>query len=148
MIIGQHAGKIDEKSRIAFPRKFRLALNDRLLITRGFERSLIIVSEKSWQSLLQGTENKPFTQSNVRQIQRFLLGGATLLELDGKGRFILPDYLKQFAGIMSDVIFLGLANYVELWDKEKWEAYSETMNKTIAYVAENLTEREKNDRVS
>lgn len=143
MIIGQHAGKIDEKSRIAFPRKFRSILNDRLLITRGFERSLIIVSEKSWQSLLQGTENKPFTQSSVRQIQRFLLGGATLLELDVKGRFILPDYLKQFAGITNDVIFLGLASYVELWDKEKWEAYSETMNKTIAYVAENLTGGEK-----
>ena len=56
MLIGQHEGKIDAKGRTAFPKKLREIIGDKLIITLGYENSLIIVSEDGWKALLEGTE--------------------------------------------------------------------------------------------
>src|SRR3989338_8072313 len=124
MLIGQYEAKIDAKGRAAFPKKLREIIGEKLIITLGYENSLIIVSETGWKALLEGTEGKPFIEKPARETQRFLLGGATFVELDPKGRFVVPDYLRRFAKIKGQVIFLGLSRYVELWGKEVWDEYS------------------------
>jgi MraZ protein len=146
MLIGQHEGKIDDKNRIAFPKKFREILGDKLIITFGYENSLIIVSEKNWKALLEGTEGKPFIQSEARETQRFLLGGASNVELDSKGRFVLPAYLRGFGKVKNEVVFLGLSRYVELWDKEIWEEYRVNLEKNIDRISQRLVESEKNEK--
>ena len=73
MLIGQYEGKVDVKGRTAFPKKFREILGDKLIVTQGYENSLIVVSEENWKALLEGTEGKPFIQSETRETQRFLL---------------------------------------------------------------------------
>lgn len=141
MLIGQFSSKVGEKFRVAFPKRFREVLGDKLIVTYGFESSLIVVSETNWKSLLSGTEDKPFLLSGARDTQRFLLGGASIVELDSQGRFILPEYLRQFGGIGDEVVFVGLYRYVEAWDRKKWIAYQEKMQKNISEVAEKLIEK-------
>lgn len=143
MLLGQFEGKVGEKSRTAFPKRFRDILGDKLIITQGFEKSLIVVSQEGWKALLEGTEGKPFTTNIARDTQRFLLGRAMFAELDEKGRFILPEYLKEYANISSDIIFLGLSRYVEIWDKKHWEEYHSELSKNISTIAEKLTESNK-----
>lgn len=143
MLIGQHDGKIDTKGRSALPKKFREVLGDKLIITFGYENSLIIVSQENWKALLEGTEGRPFIESDTRETQRFLLGGATAVELDDKGRFILPAYLREFAKIKNDVIFLGLSRYVEIWDKNRWGQYQKNLEKNIDTISQRLVEKEK-----
>ena len=144
LLLGQHIGKVGGKGRIAFPKKFREILGDQLIVTQGYENSLIVVSEKGWQSLLEGTEGKPFTAKAIRETQRFILGGASAVSLDGKGRFILPAYLRTYADIKDEVIFLGLSRYVEIWDKERWETYNQNLEHNIEDIAERLEgEKEK-----
>lgn len=138
MLIGQFNGVVGLKNRIAFPKKFREALGDTLIITQGYEHSLIVVSESGWKALLEGTENKPFIQLEARETQRFLLGGATFVELDPKGRFVLPSYLKEFGKIENEIVFLGLSRYVEIWDKKRWEEYSIRLGDTIDTIAKRL----------
>ncbi len=139
MVLGQYEGKVGEKSRIAFPKRFREVLGDKLIITQGFESSLIVVSEAGWKALLEGTEGKPFTSRATREMQRFLLGNATFIELDDKGRFILPEYLKRFASITEDVLFIGLSRYVEVWSRIQWEEYQKLLTKNITSIAEKLS---------
>lgn len=138
MLIGQYDGRIGEKYRIAFPKKFRSYLGDSLIITKGFESSLIIVSEKNWKTLLEGTAGQPFTSFSTRQMQRFLLGGASSIELDTKGRFIIPEYLRSYASITDDVVFLGLERYVEVWSKKSWKKQTEEIETKIESIAERL----------
>ena len=140
MVLGQYEGSVGEKGRVNFPKKFREVLGDSLIITHGYEKSLIIVSQKGWKALLEGTEGKPFIQAEARETQRFLLGGATSIELDSKGRFIMPLYLRSFAEIKNEVVFLGLSRYVELWDKNRWREYSKNLEKNIDVIAKRLTE--------
>lgn len=142
MLLGQYEGRMGAKGRVALPKKFREILGDKLIITRGYENSLIIVSFEGWKALLEGTEGRPFIQSETRETQRFLLGSATDVELDSKGRFIIPLYLRGFAEIKSEVIFLGLSRYVEMWDRGKWEEYSKNLEKNIGQISQRLVDQE------
>ena len=143
MLIGQHNGKIDNKGRSALPKKFREVLGDKLIITFGYENSLIIVSQENWKALLEGTEGRPFIEQDTRETQRFLLGGAANVELDNKGRFILPNYLREFGKIKDNVVFLGLSRYVEIWDSNRWSQYQKNLEKNIDTISQRLVEKEK-----
>lgn len=138
MLIGQYGGTIGEKNRIAFPKKFRDELGDNLIITQGFEGSLIVVAEASWKSLLEGTEGMPLTDLSTRETQRFLLGTATEVELDEKGRFVLPTHLKEYGSLSGEIVFLGISRYVEIWDKKKWEEHNNVLVGTITNIADRL----------
>lgn len=145
MLIGQYSGSLGAKNRIGFPKKFRDELGDKLIITQGFEKSLIVVSEEGWKALLEGTEGKPFIQKATREMQRFILGGASLVELDDKGRFVLPDYLKKYAEASSEIVFVGQARYVEIWDKRRWDEYSKELTENAAEVAERLSGEDRSE---
>lgn len=138
MLLGQYRGTIGDKGRIAIPKKFREILGDNLIITFGYENSLIVVSEQGWKTLTEGTEGRPFIHSQTRDTQRFLLGGATLVSLDNKGRFVIPSYLRSFAGIGDEVVFLGLSRYVEMWDSKRWLAHQKFLEKNIESIAKKL----------
>lgn len=140
MLIGQYHTKISPKGRMAFPKKFREILGDSLVVTVGYENSLMVVSAKEWQSLVESTENKPFILNSARDTNRFLLGEATEIELDEQGRCVLPNYLRTHARIGEEVVFLGLSKYVEVWDKQAWNEYQQTLNQNIGKIAEKLSE--------
>ncbi len=146
MLLGQFGGVVGEKSRIALPKKLREIIGNELIITLGYENSLIIVSETGWKALLEGTEGRPFIEKPARETQRYLLGGATFIELDTKGRFVIPDYLRRFAKIKGEVIFLGLSRYVELWDKEIWETYRLNLEKNIDKISTKLIDKDTKDK--
>src|SRR3989338_1593124 len=146
MLLGQYEGKVGEKSRIALPKKLREIIGSKLIITLGYENSLIIVSEEGWKALLEGTEGRPFIEKPARETQRYLLGGATFIELDTKGRFVIPDYLRRFATIKGEAVFLGLSRYIELWDKGIWESYRQNLEKNIDKISEKLINKEKDTR--
>ncbi len=140
MLIGQYESRIGEKHQAGLPKKFRETLGDNLIITKGFENCLIIVSEDNWKTLLEGTEGKPFTNKSTRELQRFLLGNATSIELDQKGRFVVPEYLRKFARIEEDIIFVGVQRFVEVWNKKDWDEHQEHLAKNIESIAEKLTD--------
>jgi MraZ protein len=140
MLLGQYESRIGEKHQLGLPKKFRDVLGEKLIITKGFENCLIIVSEENWKTLLEGTEGKPFTSKSTRELQRFLLGNASYVDLDSKGRFVVPEYLRHFAHINTDVIFVGIQRFVELWDKKSWEEHQKELNGKIETIAERLSE--------
>lgn len=139
MLIGQYRAKVSEKNQVAFPKRFREELGEKIIVTKGLDRNLIIVSLESWKTLLEGTEDKAFTDKNSREVQRFLLGNATEITLDSQGRFVLPDYLRRHAKIGREVVFAGIERFVEVWDKGLWEAHQEELAKNISSVAERLS---------
>jgi MraZ protein len=142
MLIGQFESRIGEKHQAGLPKKFRDVLGDKLIVTKGFENCLIIVSEENWKTLLEGTEGKPFTSKSTREMQRFLLGNASDVDLDTKGRFVIPEYLRNFANITEDIIFVGISRFVEVWDKKHWEETQRELAKNIDSIAEKLSVRQ------
>jgi len=144
MLIGQYKAKVSPKGRIAFPKKFREELGDSLIITVGYENSLMVVSGKDWKSLIESTENKPFIMGTARNTNRFLLGEASEIDLDEQGRFVMPPYLRDYAKIKDEVIILGLNKYVEVWDAATWNEYQKYLNDHIGEIAEKLSQVNEN----
>ena len=144
MLIGRHDSKIDEKNRISFPKKFRKELGDSLIITQGFEGSLIVISVNQLKLLLEGTEGKPIIDKKARETERFLLGSAEEVTLDDKGRLILPEHLRIYAGLTGEVSCLGIIRYVQIWDKKRWEEHNQELIKQIEPITEKLA---KNDEL-
>ena len=140
MLLGQVNNKLDNKNRLSFPYRFRKEMGDKFIITQNMEGSLLMVSANRWKTLLEGTENKPFTIAEARETQRFLFGSAVEVELDEKGRFILPEHLKIYSGISSEAVFVGVYNRVEIWEKKRWEDYNKThLIKNISQITQKLS---------
>lgn len=141
MLIGQYDSKISQKFQTSLPKKFREVLGDKLIITQGFENCLIIVSEENWKVLLEGTEGKPFTNKSTREIQRYLLGNASYVSLDAKGRFVIPEFLRNYAKLEEDIVYAGIQKFVEVWNKTDWTNHQVELSKSIESIADKLDAR-------
>ncbi len=61
-------------------------------------------------------------------IKRWLFSGAGELVPDKQGRVLIPSDLRVFAGLIKDVVVIGLDDKAEIWDKELWDAQQNNMN--------------------
>jgi len=60
------------------------------------------------------------------------------MEIDKQGRILIPDYLKEYAGLRKNVIIAGLYNRLEIWDETKWNQYKKSAEKNTDEIAEQL----------
>lgn len=140
MFIGEHQHTIDQKGRLAVPVKFRSQLGGGAVVTRGLDHCLFIYTEIEWQELAKKLMNLPLTQSNSRAFVRLMMAGASQVTLDSQGRILLPDYLRQYAGLKKSVIVAGLYNRLEIWDQLAWEQYKQKTETDSNDIAERLTD--------
>lgn len=144
MFQGQHIVKVGSSFRVAFPISFREKLGEKIIITYGFEGSLIATSESNWDSLYKKEiEGKSFLLPEVRDIRRFFLGGISSLDFDKQGRFIIPEYLREYADITlaTEVSFVWQKEYIEIWSMEIWKERQKNVLKNISIIAENLSKK-------
>jgi MraZ protein len=138
MFIGEFQHSIDEKGRLAIPRKFRKELDNGAIVTRGLDSCLFVYPVKQWKVLAEKLAALPFSTSRNRKMQRFFLAGATDVEADGQGRVVLPEHLRAYAGIRKEVIVIGLFDRVEIWDVDAWNSHKAQTNKDADMIAEEL----------
>jgi MraZ protein len=140
MFIGEYQHSIDIKKRLSLPAKFRRELGKKVVITRGFESCLVIYTQEQWKNVMEELKNLPTGRAETRKFTRAILGGAVEVSLDKLGRILIPDYLKEYAGLKKNVTVCGLSNKLEVWDSERWETYRKRAEADIDKVAENLPE--------
>lgn len=140
MFIGEYQHNIDEKGRMAVPAKFRSQIGKGAIVTRGLDRCLFIFTETEWQELAKKLVALPLAQANSRAFARLMLAGAMEVELDGQGRILLPDYLRQYAGLKRQAVVAGVYNRLEIWDEEAWQQYKARTESNSNEIAEKLSE--------
>ncbi len=138
MLLGEVIYKVGQKHRLALPKKFRQILGDRLIVTRGYEGCLVIVSDAEWQPLIAEVDNASFLDSNARTSARFLLGGANELVLDSQGRFVVPETLYEHAKLGQEVVFVGLGKWIEVWDAKRWQEMQQQLSTDGSAIAQKL----------
>jgi MraZ protein len=126
MFLGEYTHTIDDKGRLTIPAKFRGELAAGLVVTRGFDQNLMLFSMDGWQSLADRITQRPLADEDMRAFRRRVFAGAVDLEPDRQGRILLPQYLRDFAGMNSDVVVAGMYDYVELWSAETWVSVRES----------------------
>lgn len=144
MIIGEYRSKIGEKKRVSLPKKFRDELGEEIILTRGYEDSLILVNKQMWSKIAGEVVNGSFINKNIRDTSRFLVGGATEVSIDKQGRFLVPEALFEHASLKQDVVFIGLVNWIEVWDRQKWDERLKYLKSNGEEIANELSKMNPN----
>jgi len=138
MLIGQYEHTIDNKKRLALPAKFRGELGDKVIVTKWLEGCLAVFTEAEWKPWSEKLVSMTVSQAEARSFARTILAGAMEVALDKLGRILVPDYLKNYAGLKKNVIICGLSNRLEVWDSEKWEKYNSQAEKGVDEIVSKL----------
>ncbi len=140
MLIGEYRHTIDAKKRVAVPANFRKELGKKIVMTRGLDNCLFVYPLASWQKVSEQLKGLSMGQADARGFNRFMLAGATPTDIDGMGRILIPDYLKDFADLKTKVVIAGINDRVEIWDEKRWKDYTERIEKQADALAEKLGE--------
>ena len=122
MLIGSYQHNMDLKGRVTTPSKFREDLGDKFYVCKGLNSCLLVYSEQGFTALMEKVSEK--AMSSAGDIQRFLLSGATEVEPDKQGRILIPQNLREHAGIEKEVTIIGVGTRAEMWNTEKLEEYN------------------------
>lgn len=140
MLIGEYRHTLDEKNRLSLPAKFRKELGSKVVITNGLDSCLFIFSKNEWAKFSEELSKLSLVEGDKRKFTRFMLGGASEVDIDANGRILLPDFLKEFANLKSRVIVTGVHSRAEIWSEKAWEDYKKAVQKDIDVLAEKLGE--------
>lgn len=142
MFYGEYVHAIDRKGRLILPAKFREAAKahfvEKFFVTRGLDKCLFMFSEEEWKTQEGKFKAIPFTQAQARTFNRLYFSGAVEVAPDSQGRLLLPQYLKDFAGIKRDVVIVGVSNRIEIWSKDKWTEFYGNSQQSFEEIAEKL----------
>ncbi|MFZ5553736.1 MAG: division/cell wall cluster transcriptional repressor MraZ [Bacteroidota bacterium] len=124
--IGEFDCRLDDKGRFVLPSVVKKQLDpadhDQFVINRGFEGNLNLYPMKEWEKLMAKVNRRvnEFSEKG-RRFLRQLRNGATPVSLDSSGRILIPPSLAGYAGLSKDLMVIGATDYIELWDKVKYE---------------------------
>jgi MraZ protein len=140
MLIGQYTHNIDDKNRISLPAKFRKEIGKKVVITHGLDNCLFLYPLKEWEKIAEKLAGLSMGQADTRGFNRFMLAGAMDVDVDSVGRMLIPEHLKGFAKLDREVVFTGVHNRIELWNKAAWEEYKKKIESSADSLAEKLGE--------
>ncbi len=126
MLIGEYSHNIDPKGRMIFPAKLRDDLGESFVVTKGLDDGcLYVYSSKEWSRIEEHIKQLPMAKA--RALQRFLFSSACLVEPDKQGRILIPQVLRDYAGLEKDAMVIGASVRAEIWAKDKWTQVCESM---------------------
>ncbi len=140
MLIGEYTHTQDEKKRISLPSKFRKELGKKVVITHGLDNCLFLYTMKEWGAIAEKLGGLSMGAADTRGFNRIMLAGAVEIEIDSNGRVLIPEFLREFAGLQSKVVFAGVHTRVEVWNEDRWKEYKTRILKSADQLAEKLGE--------
>jgi MraZ protein len=138
MFLGEYEHNMDDKGRLAVPARFREALGDGIVVTRGFERCLMGFPRARWDKLAEQVSALSLGQGDARNLRRLLFSGAADVQLDRQGRILIPQNLREYAGLSDQVIVAGLNTHFEIWSADRWGEVLDTLDVMGSAIAEQL----------
>ena len=138
MFMGEYNHTVDAKGRLIVPAKFREALGEEFVVTKGLDGCLFVYPMEEWKNIEEKFRNIPLTTKDARKFSRFFFSGAATCEVDKQGRILIPTVLREFAGLQKDAVLAGVFNRIEIWSKERWleESEYDDMDEVAEHMAE------------
>ncbi len=149
LLTGTYRRSVDEKQRIAIPKKLRTAFKKQdsasdsadsadqsLYIAPGTDRSLAIYTEWSFSILAKKLQAGSPTGQDHRAFSRMFFARIQRAETDAQGRIRLEPELYALAGLGSEVVLVGVGDRVEIWDAARWDEYQTEQQAKFDELAE------------
>jgi transcriptional regulator MraZ len=137
MFVGTNQNSIDEKGRLTLSAKWRSELASGVVITRGLDKCLFIFSKPKYELIAHEIDAQGLALADVRAFARHLAAMAEVAEPDKQGRIIIPQNLREFAGLNGDAVVIGVINRLEVWNPATYKEH----NSHIESDADGMAER-------
>jgi MraZ protein len=125
--LGEYEVTLDAKGRFLLPAKLLGQLPDgvatNFVINRGFDDCLHLYPMQNWLLVSSEIEDLPDHDDHNRKLKKFFNYGVTTAELDSANRILLPAPLKEYAGLVKDVVLTASKKRIEIWDKTKYHQF-------------------------
>ena len=141
MFFGEFDYKIDEKSRVPIPPKFRSALKDGVVLAPGVEKCIAVYTLAEWKKLAATLTGSSVTPNKLRRLNRAFFASAFSTNIDGQGRIALPAPLREHAEIVDEVVVAGANTYLEIWNKVLWGEEKGISQQQAWQIIESLEDR-------
>lgn len=127
MYRGLNAINLDEKGRLTLPTRYRdnfysYADNEVVVTIDTEEKCLLLYPLPDWEEIEAKIEALPSFNPAARRVQRLLIGHAAEISIDASGRVLLPQVLREYAGLEKQVMLVGQGKKFEIWSAVNWEA--------------------------
>lgn len=138
LLLGTYTPKIDAKGRMALPAKFRSQLGQGLVMARGQERCVYLLSFDEFRRIASQIQRVSVGNKAAREYLRVFLSGAVDQQPDKQGRVLVPQMLRDYANLGSDVVVIGVGTRAELWNKDTWESYLAEKEEGYSDIADDV----------
>ncbi|CRK51876.1 Protein MraZ [Rhodococcus sp. RD6.2] len=125
MFLGTYTPKLDDKGRLTLPAKYRDALAGGLMVTKGQDHSLAVYPREEFETLARRAAAASRSNPEARAFVRALAAGADEQRPDAQGRITLSPGHRRYAGLTKDCVVVGSVDFLEIWDAQAWNAYSD-----------------------
>jgi MraZ protein len=125
LLTGTHPRTLDDKKRLALPRRTRELLGNPglLFLTPGPDQCLWVYTQEALERLAEKLDQAPAADAEARVFRRLYFAQTEAVDVDRTGRILVPDRLAQFAGLQHEVVLIGVRDHLELWDARRWQQY-------------------------
>ncbi|HLJ97492.1 MAG TPA: division/cell wall cluster transcriptional repressor MraZ [Gemmataceae bacterium] len=125
LLTGTHPRSLDDKKRMALPRRVREQLEEpeTLFVTPGPDQCLWLYTKAGLEQLAAKLDQAPATDAEARVFRRLYFAQTEAVDVDRSGRVLIPERLVQFAGLRHEVVLIGVRDHLELWDAQRWQQY-------------------------
>lgn len=140
MFLGEYQHSLDDKGRLVLPAKFRDQLADGLVVTKGQDRCVFVFPASRWELEVEKVNSLARTVPRNRNFARAFFASASDQQLDRQGRIQVPAVLRSYADLDKDVVIVGVAERIEVWNTEAWARLSADADEMFADIQEALSE--------
>ena len=125
LLLGTYTPKIDAKGRMALPAKFR-------------SRCVYLLPFDEFRRIASQIQRVSVGNKAAREYLRVFLSGAVDQQPDKQGRVLVPQMLRDYANLGSDVVVIGVGTRAELWNKDTWESYLAEKEEGYSDIADDV----------
>lgn len=138
MLMGEFEHALDSKGRLFVPAKMRENLGTPFVVTKGVDGCLDVYPMEAWEKLKNSFATKMMPKHKMRDVSRFIFGGACEVEPDKQGRILLPANLRTYAQIGETALIVGVGSKAEIWDAQRYAEYTKEVEADVADMIEEL----------
>ena len=138
LMLGTYTPKIDAKGRMALPAKMRAQLGTGIVMARGQERCVYLLPAMEFRRIAMQIQRTSMGDKAARDYLRVFLSGAVDQDPDKQGRVLVPQMLRDYANLGSDIVVIGVGTRAEIWNREAWETYLADKEQGYADIADDV----------
>ena len=137
LLLGTYTPKIDAKGRMALLQISQPA-GPGMVMARGQERCVYLLPQSEFRRIALQIQRTSMGNKAARDYLRVFLSGAVDQEPDRQGRVLVPQMLRDYANLGSDIVVIGVGTRAEIWNKQAWEEYLAEQEQGYSDIADDV----------